>query len=212
MILYDYCRSSAAYRVRIALNLKGLEYQQIPVNLVSGEQREAEHLSRSTQGLVPVLEDNGVQLTQSLAICEYLDDAYAETTPLLSNSPVLKARQRAFAQAIACDIHPINNLRVLQYLTGEIGVSDEGKMQWYHHWIHKTFAALEATLVARDEQTLFCFGNQPSLADICLVPQMFNANRFNLDLSAYPTLVTINERCVVLDAFAKAHPNLQPGA
>lgn len=212
MILYDYCRSSAAYRVRIALNLKGLEYQQIPVNLVSGEQREAEHLSRSTQGLVPVLEHNGVQLTQSLAICEYLDDAYAETTPLLSNNPVLKARQRAFAQAIACDIHPINNLRVLQYLTGEMGVSDEGKMQWYHHWIHKTFTALEATLVARDEQTPFCFGDQPSLADICLVPQMFNANRFNLDLSAYPTLVAINERCVALDAFAKAHPNLQPGA
>ena len=145
MILYDYCRSSAAYRVRIALNLKGLEYQQIPVNLVSGEQREAEHLSRSTQGLVPVLEDKGVQLMQSLAICEYLDDAYSKTTPLLSSDPVLKARQRAFAQAIACDIHPINNLRVLQYLTGDMGVSDEGKMQWYHHWIHKTFTALEAT-------------------------------------------------------------------
>ena len=212
MILYDYCRSSAAYRVRIALNLKELSYEQVPVNLVSGEHREAIHQERNPQALVPVLEDQGMQITQSLAICEYLDEAYPRSIALVRGTPVEKAQQRSFAQAIACDIHPVNNLRVLQYLVGEMGVDEEKKMQWYHHWIHKTFAALETILENREEQTDFCFAQQPTLADVCLAPQVFNANRFNLDMSAYPLITQINDHCQSLDAFAKAHPNLQPGA
>ena len=143
MILYDYCRSSAAYRVRIALNLKELSYEQVPVNLVSGEHREAIHQERNPQALVPVLEDQGVQITQSLAICEYLDEAYPRSIALVRGTPVEKAQQRSFAQAIACDIHPVNNLRVLQYLVGEMGADEEKKMQWYHHWIHKPLLHLK---------------------------------------------------------------------
>ncbi|SIS75375.1 maleylacetoacetate isomerase [Neptunomonas antarctica] len=212
MILYDYCRSSAAYRVRIALNLKGFEYDQVAVNLVSGEHREEPHLTRNAQALVPVLEDNGVQLTQSLAICEYLDEAYPDSYPLLSGIPFERAAQRAFAQAIACDIHPVNNLRVLQYLVNEMGVDAEKKMQWYHHWIHQTFIALEVALKKRPKQTVFCCGDQVTIADVCLVPQVFNAHRFEVDMSGYPLISAINHRCIEMEAFAKAHPGLQPGA
>ena len=212
MILYDYCRSSAAYRVRIALNLKNLAYQQRSVNLVSGEHRENEHVQRNEQALVPVLEDNGIQLSQSLAICEYLDEAYPETHSLVCGSPVERAGQRAFALAVACDIHPVNNLRVLQYLVGEMGVDAEKKMQWYHHWIHTTFSALEAKLQKRAIATEFCCSNQITIADICLVPQVFNANRFEVDMTDYPLISAINDRCLGMEAFAKAHPDLQPGA
>ncbi|WP_028470692.1 maleylacetoacetate isomerase [Neptunomonas japonica] len=212
MILYDYCRSSAAYRVRIALNLKGLAYEQVAVNLVTGEHREESHIERNEQALVPVLEDNGVQLTQSMAISEYLDEAYPRTSQLLTGSAIERAQQRAFALAVACDIHPVNNLRVLQYLVGEMGVDAEKKMQWYHHWIHTTFKALEMKLENRAAQTGFCCGDQPSIADICLVPQVFNANRFEVDMSSYPLIAAINERCLKIDAFRKAHPDLQPGA
>lgn len=212
MILYDYCRSSAAYRVRIALNLKGLDYQQQPINLVSGEQRSAAHCQRNSQGLVPVLEDNGVQISQSLAICAYLDEAYPTTAPLLQGSAAEKAAQHAFALAIACDIHPLNNLRVLQYLVAEMGVTETDKMQWYHHWISTTFAALEQQLAERRQPGTFCLSEQPSLADICLVPQMFNARRFKVDLDPYPLLVAVDQHCQQLPVFAAAHPDKQPGA
>lgn len=212
MILYDYCRSSAAYRVRIALNLKGLDYDQIPVNLVTGEHKDDEHIARNAQALVPVLEDQGVQLTQSLSICEYLDEAYPDSTQLVTGTAIEKAQIRSFAQAIACDIHPVNNLRVLQYLVGEMGADDARKMQWYHHWIHKTFAALETRLAEQGSGDAFCFGDKPTLADVCLIPQVFNANRFELDMSAYPLIQKIDTNCQQVAAFSKAHPNLQPGA
>lgn len=210
MILYDYCRSSAAFRVRIALNLKGISYEQIPVNLVTGEQRLDDHLTKNSQGLVPVLKDGDVLISQSLAICEYLDEAYPDTLQLVRGTAAEKAAQRSFAQAIACDIHPINNLRVLKYLVGEMGVDEAKKMQWYHHWIHTTFEALEAKL--QQSSTPFCLGDQPGIADVCLVPQVFNANRFELDMSSYPRIREITKYCEGQDAFANAHPSLQPGA
>lgn len=213
MILYDYHRSSAAYRVRIALNLKDLAYEQIPVSLLHGEQQSEEHMQRNPQALVPVLEDGSLVLTQSFAICEYLDEVYPTAYPLLRGKPASKAKQRAFSLAIACDIHPINNLRVLNYLVGELGVSEEQKLAWYQHWVMQTFDALEAQMKSREQQTEFCFTDDaPSLADVFLVPQVFNANRFNVDMSRYPTLSKIVDRCNQIEAFAKAHPAQQPGA
>ncbi len=211
MILYDYCRSSAAYRVRIALNLKGLAYEQVPVSLLAGEQAQPAHLARNPQGLVPVLEDGGLQISQSLAICEYLDEAYPETLPLLPEAAIERARVRSLAQLVACDIHPVNNLRILKYLVAELGASEAQKLDWYRHWIHEGFRALEARLV-EGERGDFCHGDMPTLADLCLVPQVFNANRFKCDLSAYPRIVQVNENCLQLETFAKAHPDLQPGA
>ncbi|MGB0467038.1 MAG: maleylacetoacetate isomerase [Pontibacterium sp.] len=212
MILYDYCRSSAAYRVRIALNLKGLDCEQVPVNLLKAEHRDDAHLARNPQGLVPAFEDQGAMINQSLAICEYLDDAYPETAQLLPLSPLDKARVRGLAQLIACDIHPVDNLRVLKYLVSEFGASDEQKTTWYQHWIHEGFKGLERRLAESEQTGVFCHGDQPGLADICLVPQVFNANRFKTDLSNYPTIMRISEACNQLAAFADAHPDLQPGA
>lgn len=142
MILYDYCRSSAAYRVRIALNLKGLDYSQLPVNLLKGEQKGEVHLARNPQGLVPAFEDQGVILNQSLAVCEYLDDAYPDTPQLLPDNMIEKAQVRSLAQLIACDIHPVNNLRILKYLVSEFGVAEEQKIAWYQHWIHEGFLSI----------------------------------------------------------------------
>lgn len=212
MILYDYCRSSAAYRVRIALNLKAFKYQQISVNLVTDEHCETEHQQRNTQKLVPVLEDNQVQLSQSLAICEYLDEAYIQSYPLVAGNPVERAKIRAFAQAIACETHPLNNLRVLKFLASELKQDEEQRLQWYHHWIHTTFSALEQQLRDRTQQYQCCFSENPSLAEVCLIPQIFNAKRFKVDMSPYPLLSGVDEYCQTLESFQKAHPNQQVDA
>ncbi|MEH6626536.1 MAG: maleylacetoacetate isomerase [Motiliproteus sp.] len=208
MILYDYYRSSASYRVRIALNLKRLEYQQVSVNLLQMEHRSAAYLQRNPQGLVPVLEDDHGLLSQSLAICEYLDEAYPGPK-LLPESASGRARVRCLAQIIACEIHPMNNLRALKYLQGELNISDDQKAQWYQHWVAEGFAALEQKLSQDPETGKFCQGDQPGLVDLCLVPQMFNARRFNCELAAYPTLVRIDSACQQLQAFAAAHPDRQ---
>ncbi len=210
--LYGYFRSSAAYRVRIALNLKGLAYDQAPVNLVKGEQRGEDFLARNPQGLVPALvTDDGVRLTQSLAICEYLDERYPEPA-LLPVDAAGRARVRALAQSVACEIHPLNNLRVLKYLTGELGVDEAAKMTWYRHWIAEGFAALEAQLSREAGSGDFCHGDTPGLADLCLVPQVFNAERFACDLAPYPRIRRIVANCRALDAFARAAPEAQPDA
>ena len=210
MILYDYCRSSAAYRVRIALNLKQLSYQQQSVNLLESTHTGTEHQQRNAQKLVPVLSDQGVHLSQSLAICEYLDEAYPDSLQLVSGSAVERANIRAFAQAIACEVHPLNNLRVLKYLVTQMGVDEEQKMQWYQHWINTTFSALEEQLSQRSNSSTFCFSEQPGLAELCLVPQIFNARRFQVDMQAYPLLSAIDQQCQELTSFAKAHPTCQP--
>lgn len=210
MRLYDYFRSTAAYRVRIALNLKGLAYESVAVNLRDGEQRGGAYDAVNAQHLVPTLEHDGRRLTQSLAICEYLEEIAPEPA-LLPGDAAARARIRAIAQIVACDIHPVNNLRVLKYLTGELGVSDDDKLGWYHHWVHEGFAALERMLGDGPEGT-YCHGDAVTLADVCLVPQVFNANRFGMDLAAYPRIRGINEACLALPAFERARPGNQPDA
>lgn len=213
MRLYDYFRSSAAYRVRIALNLKGIAPdERTYVHLRMGSQRAQDYLALNPQGLVPALAlDDGHVLTQSLAIIEYLDETHREP-PLLPQHPVARARVRAIALQIACEIHPLDNLRVLNYLTATLGVSRERKDGWYRYWIDVGFEALEK-LLARDTATgQFCHGDQPTLADICLVPQIANARRFDIDMSPYPTLTRIESACNALPAFADAAPARQPDA
>ncbi len=213
MKLYSYWRSSAAYRVRIGLNLKNIPYEQIPVHLVKdgGEHLKAEYTTKNPQGLVPALElDDGTVLTQSLAILEYLDDLSKENL-LLPTAAIEKAKVRALAQAVACDIHPVNNLRILKYLSNELGVSEEAKNIWYRHWIEVGFAAIEKTLKTSSNGS-FCFGHAPTLADICLIPQVYNAHRFKVDMTVYPLLSKINEHCLTLEAFAKAAPQAQSDA
>ncbi|MGQ4880742.1 maleylacetoacetate isomerase [Billgrantia sp. LNSP4103-1] len=210
--LYGYYRSSAAYRVRIALNLKGLAYDQALVNLVKGDQKRDDFRTRNPQGLVPVLEtDDGAQLTQSLAICEYLEERHPEP-PLLPADAEERARVRSLAQLVACEIHPLNNLKVLKYLVHELKLDDEAKLAWYRHWIAEGFTALEARLATEPATGEFCHGDRPSLADVCLVPQVFNAERFECDLTGYPTIRRIAERCRRLEAFARAAPGEQPDA
>jgi maleylpyruvate isomerase len=200
--LYDYHRSSAAYRVRIALNLKGLDWQRLPVNLLESEQRGSRYLAVNPQGLVPALRlDDSAVLTQSLAILEWLEEAHPEPA-LLPREPLRRARVRAMTYTVACDIHPLNNLRVLNYLSGELAVSQEQKMGWYHHWLALGFSALEQQV----EGEAFCCGERASLADVCLVPQMYNARRFELDLAPYPQLVAICAHLESLPAFADAAP------
>lgn len=208
--LYDYFRSSAAFRVRIALNLKGLDYQAIPVHLVKngGEQHTADYRALNPQGLVPTLQDDDKVITQSLAIIEYLDETHP-TPPLLSDDVYQRALIRSFALQIAADLHPLNNLRVLNYLTQELALSDEKKNQWYHHWIHQGLSALEKKLTTLGTETEFCFGNTPTLADICLAPQMYNARRFNCNVDAFPTLVRIDTNCQQHPAFRQAWPKEQ---
>ena len=209
MKLYDYFRSSAAYRVRIALNLKGKEYTHIPVNLLKGEEGEAVYRELNPQGLVPTLEDAGQILTQSLAICEYLEERYPQP-PLLPGDAMERARIRSLALAVACDIHPVNNLRLLKYLVTELGASEEQKLAWYRHWINEGFEAIETMLSSSDQTGTFCHGDSPSLADLCLVPQVYNARRFEVDLAPFPKIVRIEANCLGLEAFQKATPEKQP--
>ncbi len=211
MRLYDYFRSSAAYRVRIALNLKGVvPDERTFVHLRMGNQRAQDYLALNPQGLVPALAlDDGTVLTQSLAIVEFLDETHPQP-PLLPADPEGRARVRSIALAIACEIHPLNNLRVLNYLIGTLGVSRDQKDGWYRYWIDVGFEALEKSL-SRDPATgRFCHGDAPTLADVCLVPQLANARRFSIDLSPYPTLVRIESECNALPAFASAAPAKQP--
>lgn len=202
-VLYDYFRSSASYRVRIALNLKGLAYDSMPVSLLDNAQRAPEYLSKNPQGLVPALLDGEQLLTQSLAICEYLEETYPQPA-LLPNDAIGRARVRALALSIACDIHPLNNLRVLRRLEAQFAADQAGKDAWYQHWIQSGFEAFEQQIQSTHGQ--YCFGDTVTLADLALVPQVYNARRFNCDLSAYPTMLAIEQRCLALDAFARATP------
>jgi maleylpyruvate isomerase len=213
MKLYNHALSSASYRARIALNLKGLDYDQVLLDLRGGEQRGAEFRAINPQGLVPALVDGEVTLSQSLAIIEYLDETHPEP-PLLPADPVDRARVRALSLVVACDIHPLNNLKVLSYLTRDLGLSDETRDRWYHHWIAEGLSALEAMVAGHPATGRFCHGDSPTLADVCLVPQLANARRFDCDISGYPTLLGIDEACQALPAFARAHPSQQqqPGA
>ena len=208
--LYDYWRSSAAYRVRIGLNLKGVDYESVPINLVKGEQGGAGFRALNPQARIPALETPHGVLTQSLAILVWLDQTYPEPR-LTPAEPWLGAQVRAFALTIGCDIHPLNNLSVLGRLRSQFGADEAAVASWYVHWIAEGFAALEAQLASRP-QAAYAFGDAPSLADICLVPQMANARRFNAELAPYPRLVAIDERARAHPAFVKAAPENQKDA
>ena len=205
-ILYDYFRSSAAYRVRIALNLKGVDYESRQVDLRAGDQRSAEYRALNPQGLVPMLDIDGHRLTQSLAIINYLDLRYPNQ-PLIPASAADRAHVVAMAMAIACDIHPLNNLRVLQYLKNELGHSQEETDAWYAHWISEGLPALEA--MAKPQAGKFMFRDAPTGADVLLVPQLFNARRFIVPFDDYPTLLRAEENAKKMEAFAAAHPDRQ---
>jgi maleylacetoacetate isomerase len=211
--LYSYWRSSAAYRVRIALGLKGMDWATAAVHLVrdGGEQHLPSYLRINPQGLVPSLVAADHVLTQSLAIVEYLDETCPEP-PLLPADPLGRARVRSLAQVVACDIHPLNNLRVLQWLRGHLGADDGQRDQWYRHWIAEGFGALEAALAASPDTGRFCHGDQPTVADLCLVPQVYNAVRYDCDLEPYPEIRRINAACLELEAFRRAAPEAQPDA
>jgi maleylacetoacetate isomerase len=212
MKLYGYFRSSAAFRVRIALNLKGIAYEQSIVHLRRAEQDREEYLALNPQALVPTLETDGEVLTQSLAIIEYLDETHPEP-PLLPGHPGDRARVRALAQAIACDMHPICNLRVLRYLEEQLGQSAAAVEGWYNHWLKLGFDAVERQLAEDGRAGDFCHGDEPTIADLCLVPQWLNAHRFpSFDRSAYPTISRIFENCLKLDAVQRALPKNQPDA
>jgi maleylacetoacetate isomerase len=202
--LYDYYRSSASYRVRIALNLKGIAYEAVPVNLLEGAQREAEYRQRNPQGLVPMLEDGALRLTQSLAIIDYLDALHPQP-PLVPADPTDRAHLLALALTVACDIHPLNNLRVLKDLSGPLAQPQEARDAWYRHWVSEGLTALESMAAPRAGR--FLFGDAPSLADICLVPQLYNARRFEVPLDGFPTLLRADAEASSLDAFAAAHPD-----
>ncbi|AUD59842.1 MULTISPECIES: maleylacetoacetate isomerase [Shewanella] len=215
MKLYGYWRSSAAYRVRIALNLKGISAEQLSVHLVrdGGEQHKAAYTALNPLELVPTLtlddELDMDALSQSLAIIEYLDEIHPQT-PLLPASALERAHVRAMALTVACEIHPLNNLRVLQYLTQTLGVDEAAKNTWYHHWVASGFAALETLLIRHSGR--YCFGDTVTLADLCLVPQVYNAQRFNVDLTPYPNIMRVWAECNQLEAFADAAPERQADA
>ncbi len=210
MKLYSYYRSSAAYRVRIALNLKGLPYDYAAVNLLHSEQKSEAYTSRNPQGLVPALElDNGELLAQSMAILEWLE----ETCPppsLLPADPLQRARVRSMVNNITCDIHPLNNLSVMNYLRSELGAGDDDIHRWYCNWVDRGFKAIEQTLAGSMGDC--CFGDQPTLADVCLVPQVYNAYRFKVPMEPYPNIRQVVQHCNSLPAFASAAPEVQPDA
>ena len=212
MQLYSYFRSSAAYRVRIALNFKGLAYDYVPVHLLKdgGQQLSAGYRALNPAALVPTLCDGDAVITQSLAIIEYLEETHPQPA-LLPADPIGRARVRALAQTIACDIHPLNNLRVLKYLKHELGVDEDAKAAWYRHWVEEGLLALEGML-ASGPAGRYCHGDTPTLADLCLVPQVANAQRFNSDLSAMPHVMRIDAACRALPAFEQAAPANQPDA
>ena len=216
MKLYSFFRSSAAYRVRIALNLKGLPYEVIPIHLVrsGGEQLTPEYRELNPMALVPAFIDDAnsrAVLTQSLAIIEYLEEEYP-APPLLPADAGDRAYVRSIALSIACDIHPLNNLRVLRYLVRKLNVSEDDKNAWYRHWVEEGLGSIEALLAKDPRAGTFCLGDSPTMADCCLVPQIANAQRFNCELSHVPTIMRIHDACIALDAFANAAPANQPDA
>lgn len=210
MKLFTYFRSSASFRVRIALNLKGIAYEPRFVHLAKGEHRLPAYAEGHPQGLLPALAFDGVELTQSLAIIEYLDETHPHP-PLLPADPLGRARVRSLALLVACEIHPLNNLRTLQYLRKGLGQDEEGVKTWYRHWIADGLAKLEADL-ARAPLGRYCHGDAPTLADCCLVPQVFNAKRYDSDLGAYPRVMRVFDACMKLEAFDLAQPARQPDA
>jgi maleylacetoacetate isomerase/maleylpyruvate isomerase len=211
MQLYNYFRSSASFRVRIALALKGLDYEYLPVHLTKNEQLQAPFAELAPARLVPVLKDGDVLLTQSLAIIEYLDETHPQP-PLLPGAPADRARVRALALDVACEIHPLNNLRVLRYLVRDLDVSDDAKNTWYRHWVETGLEVVERRLAGDARTGRFCHGDAPTLADITLVPQIFNAQRFECRLDQVPTVMRIFDACMKLDAFMRAQPSNCPDA
>jgi maleylacetoacetate isomerase len=211
MKLYTYFRSSAAFRVRIALALKGIEAEPVFVDLAQGQQLDPAYAAQNPQRLVPLIVDGDFALNQSLAILEYLEERYPDP-PLLPADARARGRVRALASMVCSDIHPLQNLRVRKYLAAQLGQDEQGVLAWNLHWIDEGLRALEAMLAAEQDRSQYCYGSTPTFADVCLVPQLYNARRFGCDLARYPTLVAIERACLALPAFARALPEAQPDA
>lgn len=210
MDFYGYFRSSSSYRCRIAFGLKGVDYTFKPIHLKNGAQHSDAYKALNPQGLLPALiTDKGERLIQSLAVLEWLDETYPEP-PILGRDPLTRARERAFAQVIACEIHPLQNLRVLKYLADDLSLGDAEKNAWLARWLTDGLEACEALLALRETETTFCYGDTPGLADICLVPQMFSAGRFGVDVSSLTRINAVYEACQGVEAFDNAHPRHQP--